>query len=227
MVSPDENGPFSAAERLSILQSLHQPLPSPTTPALTHVADINSKLTAASDQALKRRFMVFQWFNKLRYTGTKVSLPVFGFDQMVRAGHINAALPAKLQSNWRGSVTRLELFGFRTPSAIQCATIPLIAQERNLVAIAPTGSGKTLAYLLPLVRLLTRAPKRGLAKALIIAPTFELSVQIYKVCLQIIGKKSPFEGLRLGHLTKLLLEKKRQKQAVDAETLLSRLGRPE
>jgi superfamily II DNA/RNA helicase len=83
-----------------------------------------------------------------------------------------------------------------------------------------------LAYLLPLVKLLSDPErKKKKSKVLIIAPTFELSVQIYKVCLRLIGKKKPFEGIRIGHLTKLLLEKKKKKEEIDPETLLGDLGK--
>ena len=94
------------------------------------------------------------------------------------------------------------------------------------MAIAPTGSGKTLAYLLPLVKLIADKKKGSAgAKALIIAPTFELSIQIYKVCLKIIGKKNPFEGVRIGLLTKLILEKKKKKEEIDVQEMLGELGR--
>ena len=91
-----------------------------------------------------------------------------------------------------------------------------------MIAIAPTGSGKTLAYLLPLIRLLSGEKK---TKALVIAPTFELSIQIYKVCLRIIGKKKPLNGIRIAHLTKLILEKKKNKEEIDPQEMLSNLGR--
>jgi superfamily II DNA/RNA helicase len=82
-----------------------------------------------------------------------------------------------------------------------------------------------LAYLLPLVKLLTRRKSGNKAKALIIAPTFELSIQIYKVCIKLIGKKDPFEGVRIGHLTKLVLEKKKKGETIDVEEMLKDLGR--
>lgn len=90
-------------------------------------------------------------------------------------------------------------FNFKQPTNIQACSIPNILQQRNFVGIAPTGTGKTLSYLLPICEILKNCDKT----CLIIAPTFELSVQIYKVCLKLIGKKAPLLGLSISHIQKL------------------------
>lgn len=56
------------------------------------------------------------------------------------------------------------------------------------------------------------------------APTFELSIQIYKVCLKLIGKKKPLGGLRIGILAKLLLAKKKNKEEIVPVKLFDDLG---
>lgn len=77
-----------------------------------------------------------------------------------------------------------EKMGFPRPTPIQRAAIPsLISEDRDMFLQAQTGSGKTLAYLLPVFqRLMSEKLDRtsGLF-AIILAPTRELSTQIYAV----------------------------------------------
>lgn len=72
--------------------------------------------------------------------------------------------------------------GYETPFPVQCQTIPAIMSGRDLIACAKTGSGKTAAFVLPMLRhiLGQRSLESGEGPlGLIIAPTRELSVQIY------------------------------------------------
>ncbi len=69
------------------------------------------------------------------------------------------------------------------PMEIQAEAIPLILRNRNVIGQAPTGTGKTLAYLLPLLQ---RAdPLLPLAQAVILAPTYELAMQIARTAQQL------------------------------------------
>jgi ATP-dependent RNA helicase RhlE len=56
------------------------------------------------------------------------------------------------------------------------AFAPIMA-GKNVVGIAQTGTGKTFAYLLPIIRLMKFSEQRE-PRALIIAPTHELAIQI-------------------------------------------------
>ncbi len=69
--------------------------------------------------------------------------------------------------------------GFTQTTPVQSAVFPTVAAGDDLIACAQTGTGKTVAFLLPsLQRLLaTPAGRRG-HRALILAPTRELAVQI-------------------------------------------------
>jgi ATP-dependent RNA helicase RhlE len=67
--------------------------------------------------------------------------------------------------------------GFNTPTPIQEQAIPIILENKDLIACAQTGTGKTAAYLLPILDKIIRAEKRHL-NTLIIAPTRELAQQI-------------------------------------------------
>lgn len=46
--------------------------------------------------------------------------------------------------------------GYVYCTPVQCSTIPLFCQNKDLVVEAPTGSGKTLAFILPLYEKLKR-----------------------------------------------------------------------
>ena len=67
--------------------------------------------------------------------------------------------------------------GYKTPTPIQEQAIPVITNNKDLIACAQTGTGKTAAYLLPIINHILHAPTRHL-NTLIIAPTRELVLQI-------------------------------------------------
>ena len=67
--------------------------------------------------------------------------------------------------------------GFTRPTPIQEQAIPQALEGRDLLACAATGSGKTAAFLLPILHKLVDQP-RGTTKALVLAPTRELALQI-------------------------------------------------
>ena len=56
-------------------------------------------------------------------------------------------------------------------------------QQRDAIVLAETGSGKSLAFIVPLLELIQRGD--GL-KGLVIAPTRELTIQLYKEFLMFI-----------------------------------------
>jgi ATP-dependent RNA helicase RhlE len=67
--------------------------------------------------------------------------------------------------------------GYNKPTPIQEQAIPLILENKDLIACAQTGTGKTAAYLLPIIHKIVHAKKRHL-NTLILAPTRELAQQI-------------------------------------------------
>lgn len=74
--------------------------------------------------------------------------------------------------------------GYKEPSAVQRAGIPIALQSRDLIGVAVTGSGKTAAFLLPLLVYISELPaldeytKNDGPYAIILAPTRELAQQI-------------------------------------------------
>ena len=74
-------------------------------------------------------------------------------------------------------VRGVEDLGFTRPTPIQSEAIPHALEGRDLLACAATGSGKTAAFLLPILHRLIDRP-RGTTRALVLAPTRELALQI-------------------------------------------------
>ncbi|KAJ5287791.1 Pre-mRNA-splicing ATP-dependent RNA helicase prp28 [Penicillium angulare] len=76
--------------------------------------------------------------------------------------------------------------GYKEPTAIQRASIPIALQSRDLIGVAVTGSGKTAAFLLPLLVYISELPrldenewrKNDGPYAIVLAPTRELAQQI-------------------------------------------------
>lgn len=79
---------------------------------------------------------------------------------------------------------QLNLRGFKAPTPIQRSTIPLslATPPRDVLGMARTGSGKTLAYVIPLLQRLGGAHRDTQGpRAIIMCPTRELALQIFKV----------------------------------------------
>ena len=63
-----------------------------------------------------------------------------------------------------------------TPNRVQLESIPALLDGRDVVVQSPTGSGKTIAFLLPILERFQ--PGRPGPRALIVAPTRELAIQV-------------------------------------------------
>ena len=75
----------------------------------------------------------------------------------------------------------LEVLNFVQPTAIQQEAIPVILQNKDVMASAQTGTGKTAAFMLPTLHKLLTAPPKGTGKGprvLVLSPTRELAQQI-------------------------------------------------
>ena len=76
-------------------------------------------------------------------------------------------------------IESIEAMGFEEATPIQAEAIPVILENRDLIASAQTGTGKTAAFLLPVIEKLLRKPSlSNKIKALVIVPTRELAMQI-------------------------------------------------
>jgi superfamily II DNA/RNA helicase len=71
----------------------------------------------------------------------------------------------------------ISYMGFETATPIQEKAIPLVLENRDLIACAQTGTGKTGAFVLPILNKLVGKQDTNI-NTLIIVPTRELAIQI-------------------------------------------------
>ncbi len=76
--------------------------------------------------------------------------------------------------------------GYETMTPIQAKAIPLVLAGRDVMGAAQTGTGKTAAFSIPLLQKMlahenaSASPARHPVRALVLAPTRELAVQVAK-----------------------------------------------
>ena len=73
--------------------------------------------------------------------------------------------------------------GYTQPTPIQTQAIPQLLRGKDLLGIAQTGTGKTAAFALPMLQRLDEEntpPKPRRPRALVLAPTRELALQIHE-----------------------------------------------
>lgn len=90
--------------------------------------------------------------------------------------------------------------GFTEPTKIQSQAIPKLLEGRDMMGIAQTGSGKTAAFGLPILAGLlglTGRPRPLTTRALILAPTRELAVQIDEAIRSFAGSKMKLDTVLL------------------------------
>jgi len=120
----------------------------------------------------------------------------------------------------------IEDTGFTYCTPIQSKTLPIALAGRDVAGQAQTGTGKTAAYLIALFQhLLTHEPlesrERG-PRALILAPTRELAVQIHNDA-TLIGRHLPFTfGLAFGGTD---YEKQKRQLSEGVDVLIGTPGR--
>ncbi len=93
-------------------------------------------------------------------------------------------------------VTGLEAMGFEYCTSIQEQSLPVLLQGTDIAGQAQTGEGKTIAFLAATFHQLLQkeTPTHNQPRALIMAPTRELAIQIHRDAIEI----SKSTGLRLG-----------------------------
>ncbi|MDA7936424.1 DEAD/DEAH box helicase [bacterium] len=77
--------------------------------------------------------------------------------------------------------------GYETPTPIQAGSIPHLLDGADLLGIAQTGTGKTAAFAIPMLQILheeKERPRPCMPRALVMAPTRELAIQIKDACIE-------------------------------------------
>src|SRR5574344_1506794 len=76
--------------------------------------------------------------------------------------------------------------GYSKPTPIQAKAIPLVIAGQDIMGGAQTGTGKTAAFTLPILQRIlpfassSPSPARHPVRALILAPTRELALQVFE-----------------------------------------------
>ncbi|XP_075993848.1 putative ATP-dependent RNA helicase DDX27 [Genypterus blacodes] len=91
--------------------------------------------------------------------------------------------------------------GFKQPTPIQKACVPIGLLGRDLCACAATGTGKTAAFMLPVLERLVYKPRTSqVTRVLILVPTRELGIQVHSVARQLAQFTSITTCLTVGGL---------------------------
>lgn len=109
----------------------------------------------------------------------------FGAERLTLTDFISLGLPTVITDSLTAS-------GFTEPTKIQSQAIPKLLEGRDMLGIAQTGSGKTAAFGLPILAgllTLTGRARPMTTRALILAPTRELAVQIEENIRKFAGSK--------------------------------------
>ncbi|MCB1957277.1 MAG: DEAD/DEAH box helicase, partial [Rhodocyclaceae bacterium] len=89
--------------------------------------------------------------------------------------------------------------GYSEPTPIQQQAIPIVMHGLDVMGGAQTGTGKTAGFTLPLLHRLSKhangsaSPARHPVRALILAPTRELAMQVHE-SVQTYGKFMPLRS---------------------------------
>ncbi|KLV07355.1 RNA helicase [Photobacterium aquae] len=97
----------------------------------------------------------------------------------------------------------LEAHGFHSCTPIQAQALPVVLSGRDIAGQAQTGTGKTLAFLTATFNHLLLTPakegrKQNHPRAIIMAPTRELAIQIYNDAKPLIASTGLTAGLAYG-----------------------------
>ncbi|XP_040890995.1 probable ATP-dependent RNA helicase DDX27 isoform X1 [Toxotes jaculatrix] len=91
--------------------------------------------------------------------------------------------------------------GFKQPTPIQKACVPVGLLGRDLCACAATGTGKTAAFMLPVLERLVYKPRTTqVTRVLVLVPTRELGIQVHSVARQLAQFTSITTCLAVGGL---------------------------
>lgn len=121
------------------------------------------------EEMTERDWRIFREDFNISYKGSRIPRPMRHWEE----GNLTSEL-----------LKAVSKAGYKKPSPIQMAAIPLGLQQRDVIGIAETGSGKTAAFVLPMLTYISRLPpmtEENEAEgpyAVVMAPTRELAQQI-------------------------------------------------
>ncbi|QDZ25202.1 DEAD-box ATP-dependent RNA helicase [Chloropicon primus] len=125
----------------------------------------------ALEKMTERDWRIFREDHNISYKGVRIPKPFRSWDD---AGRL-------IQDNIMQAVRDS---GYKKPSPIQMAAMPIGLQQRDVIGVAETGSGKTCAFVLPMLAYISKQPPMTESRvadgpyAIVLAPTRELAQQI-------------------------------------------------
>nr|XP_050857631.1 probable ATP-dependent RNA helicase DDX52 isoform X2 [Vespula vulgaris] len=147
----------------------------------------NSMTEAKKIKLEREQINQFRNQHHISVTGSHVPKSIATFDELLTEYQVSKKL-----------LNNMKECGYEQPTPIQMQAIPVLLQNRQLLACAPTGSGKTAAFLLPIIHHLNAPQKQGF-RAIILSPTRELAKQTYRECLRL----SEDYGFRIHIISKI------------------------
>uniref|UniRef100_A0A3B5MFA7 RNA helicase n=1 Tax=Xiphophorus couchianus TaxID=32473 RepID=A0A3B5MFA7_9TELE len=117
------------------------------------------------------------------------------------ASQYNEQLTFEEMNLSRPILKAITALGFREPTPIQKACVPVGLLGRDLCACAATGTGKTAAFMLPVLERLVYKPRTSqVTRVLVLVPTRELGIQVHSVSRQLAQFTSITTCLAVGGL---------------------------
>ncbi|XP_007544257.1 putative ATP-dependent RNA helicase DDX27 isoform X2 [Poecilia formosa] len=117
------------------------------------------------------------------------------------ASQYNEQLTFEEMNLSRPILKAITALGFKEPTPIQKACIPVGLLGRDLCACAATGTGKTAAFMLPVLERLVYKPRTSqVTRVLVLVPTRELGIQVHSVARQLAQFTSITTCLAVGGL---------------------------
>ena len=94
---------------------------------------------------MERDWRIFREDHSISFKGSRIPRPFRSWDDAARS---------MSESILRG----VRDAGYKKPSPIQMAAMPIGLQQRDVIGVAETGSGKTCAFVLPMLSYISKQP---------------------------------------------------------------------
>ena len=124
------------------------------------------------EEMTERDWRIFREDHSISFKGSRIPRPFRSWDDAARS------MPESILRGVRDA-------GYKKPSPIQMAAMPIGLQQRDVIGVAETGSGKTCAFVLPMLSYISKQPPMTTEEvaangpyAIVLAPTRELAQQI-------------------------------------------------
>ncbi|XP_051562553.1 probable ATP-dependent RNA helicase DDX27 [Myxocyprinus asiaticus] len=117
------------------------------------------------------------------------------------ASHYDESLSFQDMNLSRPLLKAITVMGFKQPTPIQKACVPVGLLGKDICACAATGTGKTAAFMLPVLeRLIYKPREMQVTRVLVLVPTRELGIQVHTVTRQLAQFTNIITCLAVGGL---------------------------